>query len=53
MEGEEYTGGVDGLLHNLTIETAGTEEEAADQLEAALEIEVKGEGGGEEGGDGT
>ena len=32
VEGEEYTGGVDGLLHNLTIETAGTEEEAADQM---------------------
>ena len=40
-EGEEETGGVDGLLHNLTIETAGTQEEAAEQLEATLEREVE------------
>ena len=45
--------GVDGLLHDLTIETAGTEEEVAEQLEAALEIEVEEEEEVEEGGDGT
>ena len=37
-------------MHNLSIETAGTEEEAAEGLEAALgistqEIEVEGDGG--------
>ena len=34
-------------LHNLTIETAGTEEEAAERLGTALEMEVNGEGEGE------
>ena len=29
MEGDKDNGGVDSLLHNLTIETAGTEGEAA------------------------
>ena len=43
------------LLNNLTIETAGTEEEAAEHLDAALgmEVEETGESEGEEGGDGT
>ena len=35
-EGEEETVGVNCLLDKLSIETAGTEEEAADILEAAL-----------------
>ena len=44
-----------GLLNNLTIETAGTEEEAAELLEEALGMEVKetGEGEGEKGVEGT
>ena len=37
----------------LTVETEGTEEEAAEILELALEMEVKEEGEGEEGDDGT
>ena len=38
-------------MHYLTIETAGTEEEAAEGLEAALEIEVEERGSeGEESG---
>ena len=53
MEEEEETVGVRGLLHNLRIETAGTEEKAADQLEDALEMEVEDKGEGKEGGDGT
>ena len=42
-------------INNLTIETAGTEEEAEEQLAAALGIEVEEDRGseGEEGGDGT
>ena len=44
-------------LVTLTIETAGTEDEAAESLEAALEMEVEVTRGdrveGEEGGDGT
>ena len=42
-------------LHNLIIETAGTEEKAAEGLGAALEMEFggEGEGEGEEGGDGA
>ena len=58
-EGEEYVaseehdedgGEVAGLIDNLTIETAGTEEEAAEGLVAALEtqeMEVEGYGGRE------
>ena len=44
-----------GLLRNLTIETAGTEEEAVENLEAALgmEVEENGESEGEELSDGT
>ena len=44
-----------GLLNNLTIETAGTEEEAAELIEEALGMEVKetGEGEGKEGGEGA
>ena len=53
MEEEEETVGVRGLLHNLRIETAGTEEKAADQLEDALEMEVEDKGDGKERGDGT
>ena len=44
---------MDTLLNNLTIETAGTKEEAAEQLEEALEMEVEETGEGEEGGEGT
>ena len=36
-----------GLLHNLNIETAGTEEEAAEGLAEALGMEVEEEGAGE------
>ena len=44
-----------GLLHNLNIETAGTEEEAAEGLAEALRMEVEEDEGreGEEGGGGT
>ena len=54
-EEEEYSGGVTGLLHNLNIETAGTEEEAAEGLTAALEMEVEEDRGseGEDEGEGT
>ena len=44
---------VDGLLNNLTIETTGTEEDAAEQLEGALRMEVEETGKVGEGGDGT
>ena len=40
-------------LDNLTIDTAGTEEEAAEQMEAVLGMEVEETGKGEEGGDGN
>ena len=42
-------------INNLTIETMGTEEEAAEQPTAALEMEVEEDRGrkGKEGGDGT
>ena len=46
VEGGEDTVSVDGLLINLSIETAGTEEEAADKLKAALGMEVKDKGEG-------
>ena len=47
MEEEDERGGVAGLLDNLTIETAGTEEEAAEGLKAALVVEVEGGMGSE------
>ena len=57
---EEEEGDMLACLHKLTIETAGTEEETAEGLEAALgistqEMEVEGDGGieGEERGRGT
>ena len=50
---EEEIGVVLAGINNLTIETARTEEEAAEQLEEALEMEVWDTGEGEEGGDGT
>ena len=52
---EEERGVVARLPNNLTIKTAGTEEEAAEHLEAALGMEVEENGGkgDEEGGDGT
>ena len=53
MEGDEDTVGMYGLIHKLTIETAGTEEETEEQQEAVLEMEVEREGEREEGGDGT
>ena len=43
-EGEVENGGVPGFLNNLTIEMEGTKEEAAEGLEAALEMEVFGDG---------
>ena len=49
-EGEEGGEEVVAGLDNLRIETAGTEEEAAEGLEAALEtqeLEVEGDGGRE------
>ena len=54
-EHDKDGGEVAGLIDNLTIETAGTEEEAAKGLEAALvtqemEVEGDGESKGEEGG---
>ena len=55
-EGEEESDNVEGILHNLTIETGGTDEEATEGLEAALRMEVDGDDkdegvgeGGEEG----
>ena len=42
IEGEEEIRGIAGLLDNLTIETAETEEEAAEGREAELEMEVEG-----------
>ena len=38
---EEESRGVSGLLNNITIEAAGTEEEAVEHLEAALWIQVE------------
>ena len=38
---EEESEGVSGLLNNLNIDTAITEEEAADSLEAALGMELE------------
>ena len=52
-EEEERSGGVAVILNNLTIETAGTEAEAAEGLAEALRMEVEEEGaskGEEEGG---
>ena len=46
-EEEEEIGGVARLLNILTIETAGTEEEAAEGLAPALETEVEEERGSE------
>ena len=40
---EEDGGEVAELINNLTIETAGTEEEAEEGLAAALEMEVEGD----------
>ena len=51
MEGEEETVGVERALNNLNTETAGTEEEATEQLEAVLWTEVVETGEGEEEGD--
>ena len=50
---EEECRGVARLLNILTIETAGAEEEAAEQLEAALGIEVEETDEGKEEGEGT
>ena len=47
MEGEGESGGVLYRINNLRIETAGTEEEAAEHLEAALGMEVESDGGSE------
>ena len=44
MEGEEESGEVVGLINNLNIETARTEEEATEGLEAVLCMEVDGDG---------
>ena len=40
-EEEEESGGMAARLNNLTIETAGTEEEPAEGISAALEMEVE------------
>ena len=50
---EEESQGLAACLNKLTIETAGTEEEAAEKLEDALEMEIEETCEGEEGGDGT
>ena len=42
-EQEEDGGEVAGLIKNLTIETAGTEEESEEGLTAPLEMEVEGD----------
>ena len=56
-ETDEETERVVVDLNNLTIETAGTEEEAAEILAAAISMDIEvnreGEGEGEEEGDGT
>ena len=39
---------MEACLNNLTIDTVGTEEEAVEGLEAALEMEVDGDGEGED-----
>ena len=54
-EGEEESEGVANLLNNLDIDTAVTEEEAAEGLEATLgmEVEEDRDSEGKEGGDGT
>ena len=54
-EEEEEIGCVLYGINNLTVETAGTEDEAAEQLMAALEMEVEEDRGSEveERGDGT
>ena len=51
-EEEEERGVIEAALNNLTIETAGTEEEAAEGLVASLEMDVEEDTGseGEEGG---
>ena len=46
-EEEKEGGGIAETLNNLTIETAGKEGEAADVLEAVLEMEVEEESGTE------
>ena len=55
VEEEEEGGGISSGLLNLNIETAGTEEEAAEGLAEALVMEVEEDRGseGEEGGVGT
>ena len=55
VEPEEEGAEVVACLNNLTIETAGTEEEAEEGTEVALEMVVEGDRGseGEEGGGGT
>ena len=40
-EEEEESGDVLAVINNLTIETAGTEEEAAEQMMSALEMEME------------
>ena len=43
-EGDQEIENVEGLLNNLTIEMMGTEDKAAEDLEAALGMEVNGYG---------
>ena len=54
-EEEEDRGGVLAVINNLTIETAGTEEEATEQQTSALEMEFEEDRGteGKEGGEGS
>ena len=51
-EGEEESQGIADTLNNLSIETGGLEEEAAEGLEAALGMEVDGGGKNDRGGEG-
>ena len=50
---EDESRGVARMLHNFTIETAGTEEGAVGHLEDALGMEEGAKGKGGEGGEGT
>ena len=43
-EGEERNENVEGLPNNLSIETGATDEEAAEGLDAALRMDIDGDG---------
>ena len=44
-DAEEDSGGVAAVMDNLTIETAGTEEEAAENIQMELNMEIEEAGG--------